>query len=164
MFTLGIIWGERERETGRGVASSPIEEATPRVSFGGRPAARRDRFIYLANASRVVVFARPNPPARSLFRGRRSYGGGRRTRRNGEKMVGGNGTFIETLSGDQEHEEAIRHSPLPLYECRSAAASNCGGPSARPVFGAISPASFLRSTRASARLYGRIDRGGEGGV
>lgn len=42
----------------------------------------------------------------------------RRTRRNGrERVVGGNKPFIETLSGDQEHEEAIRHL-LPLYECR----------------------------------------------
>lgn len=38
-------------------------------------------------------------------------------KRSRERVVGGNKPFIETLSGDQEHEEAIRHL-LPLYECR----------------------------------------------
>lgn len=66
----------------------------------------RVRFI-LADAPAGFNFARNVP------RGNRT----RWTRRNGKRVVGGNGTFVETLSGDQEVEEAIRHL-LPLYECR----------------------------------------------
>lgn len=65
---------------------------------------------------RKTYFSRSihQPPRLDLTpRGNRA----RRTRRNGERVVGGNGTFIETLSGDQEDEEAIRHL-LPLYEYR----------------------------------------------
>lgn len=67
----------------------------------------------------------------------------RQTRRNGrERVVGGNKPFIETLSGDQEHEEAIRHL-LPLYECQPPPLLIAVAPR-RLAFGTISPETFSR--------------------
>lgn len=90
----------------------------------GRAAVRIHRvktFVFVPIDFTYAICRSPSPGSRRSFRAEVASD---KRRRNVERVVGGNGTFIETLSGSQEHEEAIRHL-LPLYECR-VAASNCG--------------------------------------
>lgn len=94
----------------------------------------RDAAILLSSATTLDGDAAPRPPSPYTYARRRlstfprgidllslvshdCSAAANAEKRSCERVVGGNKPFIETLSGDQEHEEAIRHL-LPLYECR----------------------------------------------